>query len=123
MPHCILEYSDNLADTPDLRELLDRVHAALMASGQFALANLKSRAYEARDFTVADGDPRRGFVALAIHIFDGRSDEVKVGLAESVLPLLQEAYPHSIAGGLVDLSVRIVDIHRASYRKLGMADV
>ena len=122
MPHCILEYSDNLADAPELRELLDRVHATLIESGEFAMANLKSRAYEARDFTVSDGDPRRGFVALAIHILDGRSDEVKAGLAESILPLLREAYPESVAGGLVDLSVQIVDIHRASYRKLGMAD-
>lgn len=94
-----------------------------MASGEFALANLKSRAYVAHDFSVGDGDPRRGFVALSIRIFDGRSDAVKAELAESVLPLLMAAYPAAMATGAVDISVQIVDIHRDSYRKIGMTDI
>ena len=123
MPHCILEYSDNLPDAPDLRGLLVRIHDTLLESGEFARENLKSRAYEARDHCVADGDPDRGFVALAVHILAGRDDATKIALAESMLPLLKDAYPAAEITGMVDFSVRIVDMHRESYRKQGMTDV
>ena len=123
MPHCILEYSDNLPDAPDLRILLGRIHDRLMESGEFARENLKSRAYEAPDHCVGDGDPDRGFVALAVHILAGRDDATRAALAESVLPLLLDAYPASVGTGMVDVSVRIVDMHRESYRKHGMTDL
>jgi len=123
MPHCILEYSDNLLDAPDLPGLLNRIHARLLESGEFAPENLKSRAYEASDHCVGDGDPDRGFVALAVHILAGRDDATRAALAESVLPLLTDAFPASLATGKLDVSVRIVDMHRESYRKHGMTDL
>jgi 5-carboxymethyl-2-hydroxymuconate isomerase len=93
-----------------------------MASGEFALENLKSRAYRADHHCVADGDPGRGFVALSVRILAGRDDAVKAALAESALSVLRDAYPDSVASGRVDLSVQIVDMHRTSYRKIGMTD-
>ena len=52
----------------------------------------------------------------------GRDDAVKAALAESALSVLRDAYPDSVASGRVDLSVQIVDMHRTSYRKIGMTD-
>ena len=121
MPHCILEYSDNLPDAPDLRALLGRIHDVLVKSGGFSRDLIKSRAYEATAHYVSDGDSERGFVALAIHVLDGRDDANKAALAEQVLPLLVAAYPASVELGKVELSVRVVDFQRASYRKHAMS--
>jgi 5-carboxymethyl-2-hydroxymuconate isomerase len=120
LPHCILEYSANLPDAPDLVALLSRVHDALVESGEFSRDLIKSRAYEARDFCVTDGDPERGFVAMAIHVLEGRDDATLASLAERVLSILCEAYPASVELGKVELSVRSVEFERASYRKLAM---
>ena len=117
MPHCILEYSDNLPDAPDLRALLNRIHDALVERGGFSRDLIKSRAYEAADHCVSDGDPERGFVALAVHVLDGRDEADRATLAELLLPLLAAAYPTSVQLGKVELSVRIVEFQRATYRK------
>jgi 5-carboxymethyl-2-hydroxymuconate isomerase len=124
VPHCILEYSDNLPDAPDLRALLNRVHRSLLASGEFTRETLKSRAYEAGSHAVADDeDPERGFVALEVNILEGRDDATKAALADGLLAILVEAYPASVKLGKVDISVRIADFHRASYRKQAMTDL
>lgn len=43
MPHCILEYSANVVDRPDVTRLLKEIHDALMATGLFTLTDIKWR--------------------------------------------------------------------------------
>ncbi len=117
MPHCTLEYSDNIPHKPDLRKLLLELGELLVATGQFERANIKSRAVEHDLFVVGDGAPERAFVALEIGILDGRSDELKAGLSESALELLERHFSAALAQTSCSITVQVADIHRASYRK------
>ena len=117
MPHCILEYSANVPDRPDLARVLSDVHAALMATGQFTLADIKSRAVRHEHFLIGDGDPARVFVTLTVQILGGRSDEVKEQISEAVLTALARHFPESLAARTCSLTVQVCDIHRASYRR------
>ena len=123
MPHCILEYSANVPDRPDVARVLADVHGALMATGLFTLADIKSRAVRHEQFLIGDGDPARVFVTLTVQILDGRSDAVKAQISEAALEVLARHFPESLARRTCSLTVQVCDIHRASYRRrLSSAD-
>lgn len=117
MPHCILEYSANILDRPDIGRLLMQIHDALMTTGQFSLADIKSRAVRHDDYLVADGDPAWAFVTLNIQILDGRGNEVKAQITEGAMAVLEAAFPESLRQLKCSLTVQVSDIHRASYRR------
>ena len=117
MPHCVLEYSDNVADRPDLRQVLHDVHDSLMASGLFTSGDIKSRAVEHHTYMVGDGAPDRTFVTLDIQVLSGKDDQVKARLAQAALAVLERHYPQSLARTRCSLTVQITDIHALSYSR------
>jgi 5-carboxymethyl-2-hydroxymuconate isomerase len=119
MPHCILEYSANLPETPDFQTLFQQLHDVLMTSGQFTLDDIKSRAIRHEVFRIGDGDLRRTFVTLNLRLLSGRSDEVKAALSRSILELLERAFARTLAETTCSLTVQVSEIHRPSYQKAG----
>jgi 5-carboxymethyl-2-hydroxymuconate isomerase len=120
MPHCILEASGNLLDQPDWAGLLRAVNRTLAGTGLFTAADIKSRFLRHEVFVVGDeaaDDPERSFVTLNVQILSGRADEVKAQLSEALLPVLAAAFPRSLAGQKLSLTVQISDLHRPSYRR------
>lgn len=117
MPHCILEYSANLPETPDLQALFQQLHDVLMASGQFTLDDIKSRAIRHEVFRIGDGDPRRTFVTMNLCLLSGRSDEVKTDLARSVRELLERAFARTLAETPCSLTVQVSELRRPGYQK------
>jgi len=117
MPHCILEHSSNLPDTPEYTALFGELHAALAATGEFALADIKSRAISHDDFVVAEGAADRTFIALEIRILEGRSDDVKRRVSTDAARILRAHFPRTLADTRCSLSVQISDMHRPSYHK------
>jgi 5-carboxymethyl-2-hydroxymuconate isomerase len=117
MPHCILELSDTVVDRPDLRRVLVDVHEALLATGLFSSADVKGRAVRHEIAAVGLGEPDRSFVSLTVRILEGRRPEVKADLAERALAVLERWFPESLAHTRCSLTVEIVDIDRASYRR------
>lgn len=117
MPHCTLEYSRNVLDEPDFGQLLAALHERLMETGLFSLGDIKSRVIAHDVYRVGDGSEGTAFVALTIAILDGRSDEAKAALAQSLLELLEDAYPKALASQKVKLSVEVRDMHRKSYMR------
>lgn len=117
MPHCILEYSANVLDEPHVTGLLRDLHEALVGTGEFSLADIKSRAIRHEQFLVADGAADRAFVALEIRILSGRSDEVKAQISERAAAILTRAFPRTLSGRCCSVTVQVSDIHRPSYRR------
>jgi len=117
MPHCILEASDNLLDQPDWPALLRQVNGALVATGLFQAADIKSRFLRHDVFAIGDGSPDQAFVTLNVQILGGRPDDVKALVSEALLAVLVPAFPRTLAGMKTSLTVQITDIHRASYRR------
>ncbi len=119
MPHCILEYSDNVIDEPDLGKLFLEIHVALARTGLFRRGDIKSRAVCCREFAVGDGAPDRAFVAMEVCIFEGRDDGVKAGITAAVLEVLGRHFRRTIADPRCSVTVRLTDMHRGSYAKGG----
>ena len=117
MPHCILEFTDNILDRPDPDELLSSIHRMLAGTGLFTLADIKSRLVRHEHHRVGDGSPDRAFVALTVQILQGRDDATKAMLSEGLLALLSAAYPLSLERLTCSITVQIAEIHRASYAR------
>lgn len=118
MPHCRLEYSGNIVDEVDARELLLELHEVLASSGELKREDIKGRAIRHEVFVVGDGAPDRAFVSLDISILSGRSDELKLQLAEQARLVLEKGFAGTLAERRCSLTVQVSEMHRASYQKM-----
>lgn len=116
MPHLTLEYTRNLAPEFDAGEVLMSLNRALIASGQFQEADIKSRAAVLDAFLVGSARGGRAFVHAKLSLLSGRSAAVKRELSDALLAALSRACS-SRAGLEVQLSVEIADLDRDSYAK------
>lgn len=118
MPHLTIEHSSNLA-TAITPALLRAVNHALLGTGQFEEADIKTRTLAFDSFAVGTADSPRGFVAARLAILSGRSGDIKHDVANVLLEALGSLIS---AGGLeLQISVEIVDIDRDSYAKTSTA--
>ncbi|MGE7956814.1 5-carboxymethyl-2-hydroxymuconate Delta-isomerase [Pseudomonas sp. NPDC089530] len=116
MPHLHMEYTANLPQV-DAEKALLRFNHALVASGQFAEYDIKSRALKVETFRVGTGLGERAFVHVKLALLSGRSPQIKKQLSQSLLAVLQELCEWPV-GVELQLAVEILDIDRESYAKL-----
>jgi len=117
MPHCILEYSNNIVESSDWALVFEDVHEFLVGTGLFLIEDIKSRAVVREDFLVGDGAPDRAFVAMNLCILDGRDDEVKSLVSEGILEILKRHMIMACSDLRCSVSVRITEMQRGSYRR------
>ena len=110
MPHCIIDYSPEVAGQIEIDALIDAVHQGAMESELFPEYDVKTRALGYPHHRT--GQTRDSFVHVAVHLLSGRSDAQKAMLSECVLGRIEPLLPQ-----VASVSVEILDIHRDSYRK------
>ena len=116
VPHCTLEYSDNLTDFA-AGQMLAALNAELLASGLFAEADIKSRAVRLEQFAVGVAPAPRAFVHLTLSVLSGRSVDERAALARRVLAVL-EAGCSAPAATELQLSADVAEMERATYAKI-----
>ena len=84
MAHIVIEYSAGLRDRLELPALLSAVHQAALETGVFPIGGLRTRAYEAQHYVIADGHPDNGFVHLSLKVGHGRDVEVRKRACETI---------------------------------------
>jgi 5-carboxymethyl-2-hydroxymuconate isomerase len=99
MAHIQIEYSANLREQIDLPRFLEAVHGAAAATGVFPVGGLRTRAYESRQYRIADGHPDNAFVHTMLRVGHGRDLETRKRACEAVFA--------AICGHLSDLYERI----------------
>jgi 5-carboxymethyl-2-hydroxymuconate isomerase len=117
MPHCIFEYSANIADTPEWPRIIRKVHDGLIATGQFVAGDIKSRVLRHDIFVIGNGGDNQSFVTLNLQILQGRSDQFKRELSNMALEILVHSFPKSLAGQRCSITVQVSEIHRESYQR------
>jgi 5-carboxymethyl-2-hydroxymuconate isomerase len=117
MPHCILEYSDNVIDQVNPRIILKEIHQTLAGTGLFNLNDIKGRAIMHQDYCVGGGDEMRGFAALSIGIFPGRDIETRSMITNSCLEVLRKHFQLSLQKLKFDITVQINTLDKESYAK------
>ena len=89
MAHIVIEYSANLR-APNLAELFDldgflrAVHGAALATGVFPVGGIRTRAYEARHYVIADAHPDNAFVHISLKVGHGRDVDTRKKACEAI---------------------------------------
>ena len=118
MPHCILEYSDNIIENPNSHEILGIINKKLAETKLFSLNDIKSRILVHHDFVVGDGDSDRAFVTINLSILSGRNDEIKKKLSDTLLNCLEEYFSESLNKLKLSLTVQISELDKNTYGRL-----
>lgn len=99
MAHIVIEYSANLRGQIEFPRLLDAIHRAALATGIFPIGGLRTRAYAADHYQIADGNPDNAFVHTLLRVGHGRDLETRKRACEAVFA--------AVCDELVNLSQRI----------------
>ena len=110
MPHCIIEYSQELEEQVEPSALLSSVYHGALESELFSENDIKVRALAFNHFTT--GNLRQNFVHVTVKILSGRNLEQRKKLTQLILAKLNELFSNAIS-----LTVEITEIEKESYAK------
>lgn len=104
MAHIVVEYSANLGGQFDLDRFLRAIHAAALATGVFPIGGIRTRAYAAEHYVIADAHPDNAFIHISLRVGHGRDVETRKRACEAIfasaceeLGVLYERLPLGIA--------------------------
>jgi 5-carboxymethyl-2-hydroxymuconate isomerase len=84
MAHIVIEYSANLRGQFDLDGFLRAVHGAALATGVFPVGGIRTRAYEAQHYVIADAHPDNAFVHISLKVGHGRDVDTRKRACEAI---------------------------------------
>lgn len=118
MPHLVLQYSANLQEAIEAHEVVQRLHACALASGVFPEGGTRTRAIRCDLAEIADGHPDNAFVDLQIRIGQGRDEETRQRVGESLMAVLVETLGETPHASALAISAEIQEIDsRFSWRQ------
>ncbi len=117
MPQIILEYSANIQDLNDFKQLFKDIHHVIHTTGGVHIENCKSRIICHNKFFIGRGEVKNGFIHLEVQWLEGRSIELKSQLGNELLELIKKYYHSSLQRQNLQITVHIIDILRNSYFK------
>jgi 5-carboxymethyl-2-hydroxymuconate isomerase len=82
--HIVIEYSAGLRGRLELPAVLAAVHQAALSTGVFPIGGIRTRAYEAEHYVIADGHPDNAFVHLSLKVGHGRDLETRKRACETI---------------------------------------
>jgi 5-carboxymethyl-2-hydroxymuconate isomerase len=113
MPHIVVEYSANVEDGLSISALVRDVHEAVIATGTFKPAAVRTRAERRDIFLIADCDPQNAFINIVAKIGRGRDAETRRELAQAIMDALERQTTHMFASRGLALSVYVEEIDEA----------
>ena len=77
MPHVIVEYSGNMEDRVNMPEFCDMLRLAAIETGALPMPGVRVRAFRADHVSIADGDPKHGFIDISVRLRGGRNFDIR----------------------------------------------
>jgi len=110
MPHLTIDYSANLEEAVDIAALCDTLRRAGIASGVFPLAGVRVRAFAATHVSIADGNPKHGYIDISVRLRGGRTMEAKQAATRAVFDAAERFLAPVMATRSLALSFEMRDI-------------
>jgi 5-carboxymethyl-2-hydroxymuconate isomerase len=88
MPHQIIEYSANLSQRLDISKLVAALHGCAAGIEALPLAGLRTRAFAAEHFAVADEHPDNAYIAVYLRLGQGRSEALRESIGKQLYECL-----------------------------------
>ena len=111
MAHFVLEYSSNVdSEDLNLQGLFAKLHESAVNCGLFPLKGIRSRAYRAEDYRMADSNPQYVFVHLSVLGGAGRSLQERESAAKGFFAVFEAHFAQSFERGGVAMSFEMREL-------------
>ncbi|MGO3739987.1 MAG: 5-carboxymethyl-2-hydroxymuconate Delta-isomerase [Marinomonas foliarum] len=110
MPHCIVEYSQNLEQEVPPADLLEAVKEACITSTLFSVEDIKLRSFPYKSFLTAGRED--AFVHVILRVLSGRTVEQRKQLSHLVLEALTQFSLKDVS-----FSVEVCEMESDTYAK------
>lgn len=110
MPHCVIEYSNDLDKKKEIIQTVEMINQNLVDSKLFDKKTIKIRAIPISTYLI--GGEKISFIHTTIRLLKGRTDKQKEVLSKKILNTLSNKY-HLVE----NISVEIIDINPNCYAK------
>lgn len=119
MPHCTVEYTDNLAADGDIPRLLRTLADKLCDSGGvFPKGGVRVRALRLTEYAIADGAEDDAFVHLTVKIGKGRQEAFRKAFFGEVFDLVKAHFTDQFERRYLALSMYVDEVDEdTSYKR------
>ena len=107
MPHFIIDCSENVLNQETPESIIQRVYDTASESNLFAKGDIKVRINPFKLYNVGDSD---GFLHVFGNIMEGRTEEQKLKLSQSVVSALKMLLPQ-----IPFISMNVRDFEKSNY--------
>lgn len=119
MPHCIVEYTDNLGPEAAIPKLLERLAAKFRDSnGIFPTGGIRVRAIRLTEYVIADAEGNDAFVNITNKIGPGRDPGFKKQFFDELFEIVREHLQPVFDTRSIALSMYIEEADEAGSYKL-----
>ena len=119
MPHFTLDYSPNLAPEVDIAALCDCLRLSAIETGVFPKAGIRVRAFAATHVSIADGDPKHGYIDISVRLRVGRDLQTRQAATQAIFDAARRFLEPVMAQRSLALSFEMRDIDPALSPKCG----
>jgi len=118
MPQISLEYTSNIQFPIDKMLFFRELHKIVSEKGKCNIDNCKSRLKQIDNYFIGNvNNDELGFIHLELRFLEGRSDEIKIKLGNSLLSYLEMIFINTIGEQEVQITVQVIDIKKIFYFK------
>ncbi|AZV76511.1 5-carboxymethyl-2-hydroxymuconate Delta-isomerase [Parasedimentitalea marina] len=110
MPHISLDYSANLEPHVDLPALCDTLRRVAISTGTFPMAGVRVRAFAATHVSIADGDPKHGYIDISVRLRGGRDLEIRQRATQAIFEAARDFLAPALQLHSIALSLEMRDI-------------
>lgn len=110
MPHCIIEYSIDLEQENDFKEVTKLINKTIEDSNLFDNKTIKTRTFVSSNYLI--GGLSKSFIHITVKLLEGRTKEQKQTLATELLKTASEIFKSTN-----DITVEITDLNPNFYFK------
>lgn len=117
MPHLTFEYTDNIKEEANIKELLIRANETLLRHRHIIpIGGLRTRAIELKDYCVADGSEDDAFVHAILKLGKGRTEEDIMKISDELFEMMKEHFAELFEKRYLALSLEIYEFTRPTYK-------
>ncbi|MBA84892.1 5-carboxymethyl-2-hydroxymuconate Delta-isomerase [Thalassobius sp. S69A] len=110
MPHFMIDYSANLEEAVDWPAFCDLLRREAIATGVFPMAGVRVRAFRADHVSLADGDPKHGYIDLSVRLRAGRDLDTRKRATAAIFDAAQVFLKPVLETRSLALSMEMRDI-------------
>jgi 5-carboxymethyl-2-hydroxymuconate isomerase len=110
VPHITVDYSPNMEERADMAALCDVLRRAAIDTGILPMPGIRVRAICATHVSIADGDPKHGYVDISLRLRGGRPNEAKRAATAHVFAAAEAFLAPAMAQHSIALSFEMRDI-------------